>query len=210
MNDNGLDDARATDPVERLLEDSWESRQRRASRRELVVEALAAFLFLAVAGPLAAPSLSAHGLDVPLAAMLVGLYALVFGTVRFPLGAGYVVPSYLMLVPMLLLLPPLTVPLFTAGATMIAAVVRWAARRISFERVLFSIPDAWHALGPALVLALAGRPHGDLDTIAVYAGAFVAGCAVDLATSTLRDSAALGVAPRLELLFVSLLCLIVA
>jgi hypothetical protein len=38
-------------------------------------------------------------------------------TTKFPIGAGYVVPSYLVLVPMLLLLllPPSTVPLSTAA-----------------------------------------------------------------------------------------------
>ena len=52
MQDSQLDDARASDPVERLLEESWESRTQRANRRELVVEGSAAVLFLAVAGPL--------------------------------------------------------------------------------------------------------------------------------------------------------------
>ena len=37
-----LDDANASDPVERLLEESWDGRSRRMSRRELVSESLAA------------------------------------------------------------------------------------------------------------------------------------------------------------------------
>ena len=49
MHESGLDDARSTDPVERLLEDSWEQRGERASRRELTVEAIAAGCFLLVA-----------------------------------------------------------------------------------------------------------------------------------------------------------------
>ncbi len=142
-----LDDARATDPVERLLEDSWETRKQRASRREVLVEAVAAALFLSIATPLAAPDLAGHGINFVLAGMLVALYALVAGSVRFPIGAGYVVPTYVMLVPMLLLLPPATVPLFVAAGLVLASLFRLAARRVSIDHVLFSIPNAWHALG---------------------------------------------------------------
>jgi hypothetical protein len=76
-----LEDARATDPVERLLEDSWQTRKQRASRREVLVEAVAAALFLSVAGPLAATALATHGVDLGLTLLLVGLYALVAGSV---------------------------------------------------------------------------------------------------------------------------------
>jgi hypothetical protein len=76
MHDAGLDDARAADPVERLLEDSWESRADRASRRELLGEFVAAVLFLAVAIPLAVPAIAAHNFDAGLACLLVALYAL--------------------------------------------------------------------------------------------------------------------------------------
>ncbi|MGZ4251810.1 MAG: bifunctional diguanylate cyclase/phosphohydrolase [Solirubrobacteraceae bacterium] len=208
MQDSQLDDARASDPVERLLEESWESRTQRANRRELVVEGSAAVLFLAVAGPLAAPALAAHQVDPWLALLLVGLYALVATAVRFPLGAGYVVPTYVILVPMLLLLPPSTVPLLTAAALVLGSVARWAARRVSVDHVLFSIPNAWHAVGPALVLMLAGTPHGVGESIAVYLGAFLAGCIFDLASSTLRESFALAVTPTMQLRVVAVVWLI--
>ena len=208
MQHGELDDARATDPVERLLEDSWETRKQRASRREVLVEAVAAALFLSVATPLAAPDLAGHGLNVVLAGMLVALYALVAGSVRFPIGAGYVVPTYVMLVPMLLLLPPATVPLFVAAGLVLASLVRLAARRVSVDHVLFSIPNAWHALGPAVVLILFGLHHGAPELAAIYLLAFLAGCVVDLVTSTIREAAALAVAPRLQLRVVALVWLI--
>ncbi|MGZ4183786.1 MAG: HD domain-containing phosphohydrolase [Solirubrobacteraceae bacterium] len=208
MKDSQLDDARASDPVERLLEESWDSRTERANRRELIVEGSAAVLFLAVAGPLAATALASHRVDPWLALLLVGLYALVATAVRFPLGAGYVVPTYVILVPMLLLLPPSTVPLLTAAALVLGSVARWAARRVSVDHVLFSIPNAWHAVGPALVLMLAGTPHGGGDSIAVYLGAFLAGCIFDLASSTLRESFALEVTPTLQLRVVAVVWLI--
>jgi diguanylate cyclase (GGDEF)-like protein len=198
MHESGLEDARSTDPVERLLEDSWKHRGQRASRRELLVESLAAGSFLLVAIPLALPALLGRPIDPLLIGLLVGLYALIAGAIRFPIGAGYMVPSYLVLVPMLLLLPPSTVPLFVAVALVIASVARCLAGRVSAEHILFSVPNAWHALGPALVLIVAGRTHGDLATGTVYVGAFLASCAVDLATATLRESLAQAVAPQLQ------------
>jgi diguanylate cyclase (GGDEF)-like protein len=206
MHDSHIEDARATDPVQRLLEDSWSSRAQRANRRELTAEAAAAGLFFAAAGPLAATALG--GTDLGLAVLLTALYALIAGSLRFPLGAGYVVPSYVVLAPMLLLLPPATVPLFIAIALLLASTVRWAARRGPVEQILFSVPNAWHALGPALVLTLARPGHGGLGEIGVYVVAFVAGCVIDLGTSALRESCALGVAPNLQLRVAALVWLI--
>jgi diguanylate cyclase (GGDEF)-like protein len=199
MQGGALDDVRSTDPVDRLLEDSWQKRKQHATLRELLVELAAAALFLGVAVPLAAPTLAAHRVDAGLAILLVGLYALVSATIRFPVGAGYAVPSYLVLVPMLLLLPPELVPLLTAAGLVAASVGRWAFRRISADYILFSVPNAWHAVGPALVLVLAGKLHGDVETAAIYACAFVAASVVDITVSTLREAAALAVAPRLQL-----------
>src|SRR5437763_2821991 len=160
MENTELDDARASAPVERLLEDSWESRSQRAGGRELAVESLAAAGFLAVAVPLAIPALSAHRVGSGLALLLIALYAVVAGAIRFPLGAGYVVPSYLILVPMLVLLPPATVPLFTAAALVLASGGQWVTRRGSVDHVLRSVPNAWYAVGPTILVMLAGRPHG--------------------------------------------------
>ena len=97
-------DPRAEHPADRLLEESWSDRERRPGGRELVVEALAAALFLAVAVPLALPALGAHQPNPMLVLLLVGLYALVASSIRFPVGAGYLVPGYAILVPMLILL----------------------------------------------------------------------------------------------------------
>jgi diguanylate cyclase (GGDEF)-like protein len=203
-----LDDARASAPVERLLEDSWESRSQQAGRRELAVESMAAALFLGVATPLAVPALAAHRVDSGLALLLIALYAVVAGAIRFPLGAGYVVPSYLILVPMLVLLPPSTVPLFTATGLVLASGGRWLARRGSVDHVLRSIPNAWYAVGPVVVVMLAGRPHGALQIAVLSVAAFVSGCVFDLVASMVREAAAFGVAPELQLQVVTVVWLI--
>jgi diguanylate cyclase (GGDEF)-like protein len=192
-------DPRAKDPAGRLLEESWSGRGIPAARRELIVESVAALLFVAVAVPLALPALLSHGLDAGLAVLLVGLYALVAGTIAFPIGAGYLVPTWVILVPMLLLLPPGTVPLLAAASWLLASLGRLAARRGRAEHVLFAIPNAWHAVGPALVLMAAGTHHGTLATGGIYLAAFLSGCLLDLAVSTLREAGALRIAPQVQL-----------
>jgi diguanylate cyclase (GGDEF)-like protein len=191
------DDGKANDPVDRLMEETWAARSDKANRRELIVEAVTAGSFVAFAGALAWGSVP-H-VQWGLALTLIALYALVAGAVRFPIGVGYVVPSYVVLVPMLLLLPPATVPLFTAIGLLIGAAIPWAARRNTAQHVLFAIPNAWFSVGPALVLIVAGHLHGGFETTVVYLGALLAGCLVDLAVSTLRESVGLGVAPRLQM-----------
>ena len=105
----------ATDPVERLLEDSWDvalgsglagaSCSSRAWPRRCSCSSRSRWRFRRC---------SPGRVLLGLAALLVALYALASRTIKFPIGAGYVVPSYLVLVPMLLLLPPGMVPLLAA------------------------------------------------------------------------------------------------
>src|SRR6187551_2674650 len=95
--------------AERLLEASRAVRTRRVATRELLAEASAGALFLACAGTLAVLAGQLDATPPALAALLVALLAIV-SRVKFPIGVGFVVPTPLVLVPMLLLLPPATVP----------------------------------------------------------------------------------------------------
>jgi diguanylate cyclase (GGDEF)-like protein len=169
---------------ERLLEDSWEARSRRASRRELLVEVGAGALFLAATGTLLAVSGAAH-LRVGLLALLIVMY-LAVARVEFPIGAGHVVPTQLVLMPMLVLLPPAVVPIAVAIALVLLSMSEWALGRATTRRIVSSVPDAWHALGPAIVLAACGRPEPTLDALPVFAAAFAASCVTDLASSLTR------------------------
>ena len=202
------EEARSADPVERLLEDSWHTRSRRLNRRELLFEGGAALLFVGVAIPMAIHGLSSTQLDVPLAALLVVLYALASRAVEFPLGAGYVVPSYVILVPMLLLLPPGSAPLFAAAGLVLGCLAQILLRRERLERVLLSVPDAWHAVGPAAVLLAVGVQQGETATAGVYLLAFLAGCLFDLVSSSLRERAILGVESGLQIRVIGFVWLI--
>jgi diguanylate cyclase (GGDEF)-like protein len=184
--------------TERLLERSWEGRDRRASERELLIDAIAAALFGAVACLLILGG-NLGGLRLPVLALFIGVYALV-GRIEFPVGVGYVVPTQLILMPMLLILPPAVIPA-AVGAGMVAGnAVDWAFGRVAPRRVLSAVPDAWHAVGPAAVLLAAGSPKIGFDQLPLLGLAFAAGCLVDLASSVARMRlAGVGPAVRLQL-----------
>jgi diguanylate cyclase (GGDEF)-like protein len=191
------DDIRSDHAAERLLEESWEARSRGVDRRELLTELVAGLLFgLGAVALLLVPG-ALSGFDVATAVVLVALYTLV-SRVEFPVGAGYVFPSQLVLVPMLVLLPPAAVPLLVAAGLVLARLTD-LTRRGSGLRLLFAIPDAWHALGPALVLVVAGAPQLDISNLPLLGAALLCGCLFDAASATLREAAARGIAPHLQI-----------
>src|SRR4051794_4296098 len=193
-----IDDMRSETAADRLLEESWDGRTRRLPRRELVTEIVFAVLFVVSACALLLLPGATAGFDPALAALLICLYAILAG-VEFPVGAGNVLPTQLVLIPMVVLAPPGVVPLLVAAGLLLARLSDWVRRRGSFDRLLFSIPDAWHAVGPAAVLLLAGAPQLDLGNLPLLAGAFAACCLFDAGSAMLRELAARGVAPTLQL-----------
>src|SRR4051794_31537607 len=184
--------------ADRLLEESWDRRTRRLPRRELVTEIAFALGFVVAAGGLLVLDGATTGFDLATAAVLVGLYAILAG-VEFPVGAGNVLPTQLVLIPMLMLAPPGAVPLLVAAGLLLARLSDWIRGRGSFERLVFSVPDAWHAVGPALVLLLAGAPEVGLAELPLLALAFVSCCLFDVGCAILRERASRGVAPTLQL-----------
>ena len=100
---------------------------------------------------------------------------------------------------MLVLLPPATVPLLVAAGLVLARLTDLVRRRGSALRLLFAIPDAWHALGPALVLVIAGAPKLGLSNLPLLGLALLCGCLFDAGSATLREAAARGIAPRLQI-----------
>ena len=138
------------------------------------------------------------GFDLATAAVLVGLYAVLAG-VEFPVGAGNVLPTQLVLIPMLVLAPAGTVPFLVAAGLLLARLSDWIRRRGSFERLLFSIPDAWHAVGPAAGPPVRRLPAARPERASSAVGAFVSCCVFDAGCAMLREWASRGVAPTLQL-----------
>jgi diguanylate cyclase (GGDEF)-like protein len=183
--------------MERLLE-RWRPYDSRAlTARERRVEAVAGVSLAAVAVAMVLLLPSTRDFDPAVAlALVVGLA--VASRVRLYVGAGSAVPTQLVLVPMLFLLPPAVVPACVAAGLLAAEAVAILARRAHPERLLSSSADAWHAVAASLVFAAAGAPPPDLAYWAVLAMATIAQCATDLLTATAREWLGRGIAPVVQ------------
>src|SRR5919108_1436401 len=130
------------------LRESWDRSYPEPLRgRELAVEAATAAAFLAVATGMAVLVPAERGLDLPLAVALVATYA-VLARVRFPIGYGFTIPTQVVLVPMLFLLPLGSVPLFVAAGMVLGSAPDFARRERHPTRVAAVVADAWHSVGP--------------------------------------------------------------
>ena len=146
------------DPVaERLLEESRERGRGRLRGGERTVRWLWAVAFLAVAAALAATTPPSAHIDIFLLAALLLSFA-VASRIEFEVGSGFAVPTELVLVPMLFLLPAEIVPLVVAAALVLGQAPDYILGRAPLERVAVPIGNASFALGPAAVIAAVGVP----------------------------------------------------
>lgn len=193
--------------MERLLE-RWRPYDSRAlTRREVRVEAVAAasLVAVAVALPLLLPP--TRGFDLGVALALIASMAIA-SRVRLYVGAGSAVPTQLVLVPMLFLLPPAAVPACVAAGLVLAESFDILRRRAHPERVLTSTADAWHAVAPSLVFAAAGAPPPEIAYWAVLAMAAIAQCGSDLLIATAREWLGRGIAPVVQVRVIAAVYLI--
>jgi diguanylate cyclase (GGDEF)-like protein/putative nucleotidyltransferase with HDIG domain len=204
---NANEDMESGAATDRLLEESWTSRSRRLPRRELLTELAAAALFCAAVAGLVLVSGRGAGFPVGTALILLGVYVVLAG-IEFPVGGGNVVPTQLVLVPMFVLLPPAVVPAAVAAGLLAAKLIDRIRGRGSIERVLFAVPDAWHAIGPAAVLTFAGAPRLDLGDVPLLFAAFAACCVFDAGAAMLREAASRGIAPSLQLQVLALVWMV--
>ncbi len=164
-------------------------------RRSLIVS-VAAFLGVAIFMVEAIPSERAPGAFATL--LLVGLYALAY-RLDFEIAMGSAVPTQLVLVPMLFVLPTGLVPLAVASGVLLGSLVEYAGGNLHFERVFIRLGGCWHAVGPALVLGLAGEPSPDLADWPIYLAALGAQFALEYGSTALRGWATLGGPPKVHL-----------
>ena len=181
--------------AQRLLEGAFTRRPERLLAREQLADGAFALGFLVCAVALAWLAPADRHLDVGLAVALVAAYALV-ARAEFPAGAGFAVPTQVILVPMLLLLPTPTVPLLVALALIITTLIDALRGRVARDRALLSVADAWFALAPAAVLIVCGAQTPDWSDWPVYVGALVAMVALDSVVYVARVWACLGEDPR--------------
>ncbi|MDQ8046063.1 MAG: HD-GYP domain-containing protein [Solirubrobacteraceae bacterium] len=113
--------------------------------------------------------------------VLVGGYALA-SVVRFEIGSGSTSPIQLMAVPLWFAVPPAFQPIIVGLALVLGGVVEHYRESPgdALWRCLNAAGDAWPAIGPALVFALAGAPTATLDAVPVAAAAFASQVVIDL------------------------------
>ena len=189
----------ALDPdAQRVIEEQRARRHSRLAIRDRATTFVSLGLFFAVAGSLAVLLPTDRSPSAFTVALLLGAYAIAF-RLDFEVGSGSAVPTQLILVPMLFVLPTGMVPLAVAAGILLGSGLEYGRGKIQIGRVFVRLGDSWHAVGPALVLGLAGESHPDLRRWPVYLGALGAQFALDYGSTLVRQWATLGVPPRLHL-----------
>ena len=171
---------------------------RRVRSRELAAEAVIGAAFLAAAAGIAAGLHWDRPLSVGALVTWVAAY-IVASRVPFEVGDGFAVPTEIVFVAGLFVLPVPLVPALVAGASLAARAMDVRSLRMHPSRALNGIADSWFAVGPALVLSLAGGSHPHWSAWPVYVGALAAQFTVDSVCSVARAWAASGVPPRMML-----------
>ena len=186
-------------PAVEELRESWDREYAEPLRgRERITEAVSAAAFLAVAVAMAFLVPPERAFDPPLALTLVAVYALL-ARVRFPIGYGFTVPTQLVLVPMLFLVPLGSVPLLVAAGMVLGSMPEYLRGDRHPSRVLAAVGNAWHSIGPG---RRAGRRRRDRAAPRRLAGArwppWRLRSSWTTAFATLREWAGLGISPKLQ------------
>ena len=149
------------------------------------MEAAVAGGFVAVALTMALLMPSPRALEPLTLVLLMGLYVLT-SRARFEIADGYTVPTELVLVPMLFLLPTPAVPLIVSVSWGLGKLFDQASGEASVYRAAHVFGDCWHAIGPALVIVLAGAQVFSWESWPVYVAALLAQFAFDFAATEVR------------------------
>jgi putative nucleotidyltransferase with HDIG domain len=184
--------------VQELLEDFAGAVPKPLSAREKLLAGANAVTYLAAATALAALLPSTRTFEPATAILLVLAFALT-KQVKFEVGIGYALPTQLVFVPMLLLLPAGAVPLVVLAGMVLGHLSEVLLRGAHPDRLLFAPGDCWYAIGPALVIGLAGVVDPGWGDWPVLVAALGAQLAFDLVAGTLQDWLAFGVRPELGL-----------
>jgi HD-GYP domain-containing protein (c-di-GMP phosphodiesterase class II) len=151
------------------------------------------FLATAIVLTVLIPSDRNPGLAV--IALYIAVYALV-SRVEFEIFTGASVPTELVLVPLLFVLPLNLAALAVAGGLMLGSLVDWGWGRIPLERGALNLIGSCHTLGPVLVLWLTGSQAIVWSHWPVFAAALLAQFAVELPSVAAAERIARGTGLR--------------
>jgi HD-GYP domain-containing protein (c-di-GMP phosphodiesterase class II) len=184
--------------TQHLLEKTAQRRVAGLAGREALVETVYALLTVTAFVAFALLAEPARDLAIPLALAFVVAYTIV-GQVEFVLGDGYLVPTQIIAVPMLLLLPTPDVPLLVGLGSLATAALNAVRGRSAPARVVLAINDAAFILAPALVIVALGAQLPSWSHWPAYLAALAAQFAADAVRETLRTRAATGTSPLVVL-----------
>jgi putative nucleotidyltransferase with HDIG domain len=162
------------------------------SRHERRAELVLGATFLAAAVAIALGFDSGRELDAGPAIVLVLAYG-ALSHVRFFAGAGHTVPTQLVFVTMLYTLPTELVPLLVLLGMVVGNLPDYARGALHPARALMLPGDAWHAIGPALVLLAAGATEPTGGDWPWLIAALAAQFALDFVVSVVRAKLALDI-----------------
>ena len=178
-----------------LIEESRERARNPLERRDSIVTGLSAFAFLGAAAALQIFFPGDRHPSIGLLVLLVGAYA-VASKVEFEVGIGSAIPTQLVFVPMLFLLPPAMVPLAVAVGLLLGCVTDYLRGDDHPERALVIVASSWNAVGGALVIALAGEPEAAWSVWPILLAAVLAQFSFDFLGSAARAWFAFGIGPQ--------------
>ena len=172
--------------LQRLFADARDRIPMALARRERRAELLIGGGFIVAAAALAFLFPTDRSLDWG-AALLATLVMALSSRVTFAVGSCYEMPTQVAFVPMLFVLPPELVPLFAAAGLALGKLAAVAQGELAIGRVAMAFGDAWFALGPALILAIAGAPAVDSVIWIAFVGLLCSQFLVEFAASRVRD-----------------------
>lgn len=165
------------------------------------------FLALAAVLPFAIDSSRSPGVATVLA--LIAAYAAA-SQARFEVGTGLFLPTGLIFVPMLFLLPLGWVPAAICAALLLGSSTDLLRRGLPLERILIVPLNSWYSVGPVVVLAIAGERGPSLSDWPVYVAALAAQCFVDYAIQAPHQRFVNGIPFGLMARYMSWTCLVEA
>jgi HD-GYP domain-containing protein (c-di-GMP phosphodiesterase class II) len=155
----------------------------------IAVPLAGAFLATAVGGAFFLPPVRHFSPTTAVIAVLV--YAAV-SRVRFEVRNLWVVPTQLVLVPMLFMLPPRSVPLLVVAGLLLGKVPDFARGALRPSKAHFSLVDGWHSVGPVLVLSFAAGGSPSWMHVPLYLTALAAQFGADYIPGAIWSRSAFG------------------
>jgi HD-GYP domain-containing protein (c-di-GMP phosphodiesterase class II) len=165
--------------------------------------------FLVVAAVLPFAIESSRSPSVATVLALIAAYAAA-SQARFEVGTGLFLPTGLIFVPMLFLLPLGWVPAAICGGLLLGSSTDLLRRGLPPERILIVPLNSWYSIGPVVVLAIAGERDPSLSDWPIYVAALTAQCLADYAIQAPHQRFVNGVPFSLMARYMSWTCLVEA